>query len=60
MIPEFIEMVTTQFLIDILMKLAPLYSAHIELCIYAKNSTLMKISQWSLFLEQVTILTLGH
>ena len=36
------------------LKLAPLYSALTELSIYAKNSILMKISQQSLFLEQVT------
>ena len=36
------------------LKLAPLYSAHTELSIYAKNLTLMKISKRSLFLEQVT------
>ena len=35
-------------------KLAPLYLAHTELSIHAKNSILIKISQRSLFLEQVT------
>ena len=34
--------------------LAPLYSKQTELSIHAKNSILMKNSQQSLFLEQVT------
>ena len=56
-LPEFIKVVITQ---DIFfLKLAPLYSAHTELSIYAKKSTLMKISQQFLFLEQVTYYTIG-
>ena len=47
----------TQLVINFFSKLAPLYSVYTELstCIYIKNSILMKISQWSLFLEQVTL-----
>ena len=54
-LPEYIKMVITQLVINVfLMKLAPLYSAHIELFIHAKSSTLMKNPKWSLLSYPVT------
>ena len=53
-LPECIKMVITPLMIITIMKLAPLYSAHIGLSIYAKNSIFFEKS------PMVPFLIAGH